>query len=154
MRKWGVRGGTTGGKGECVGNPKQPSMSEKDNVRYVRSLWAAIEEGGLEGALEMTEPGVEWKPHAAGGKVLTSEELLRFFHEFQGQRQLLEARPYSFDARGDIVLASGSFRLRGESLVEFQIHFVYEFEDGRLVRATTYASRREALTAAGIDANP
>jgi ketosteroid isomerase-like protein len=129
-------------------------MSEKDNVKFVRSLWAAIEEGGLEGALEMTEPGVEWRPHAAAGRVLTSEELLRFFREFQGERQLLEARPYSFESSGNLVLASGSFRLRGrDNLVEFQIHFVYEFENGRLMRGSTYASRREALAAAGMDAD-
>jgi ketosteroid isomerase-like protein len=96
----------------------------------------------------MTEPGVQWRPHAAGGRVLTSEELLQFFNDFQGERQLLEARPYSFHAEGDLVMASGSFRLRSsDRLTEFQIHFVYEFEDGRLVRATTYATRNEALAA-------
>jgi ketosteroid isomerase-like protein len=126
-------------------------MSEKQNVKFVRSLWAAIGEGGLEAALEMTAPEVEWKPHAAGGQVFTSEELLKFFREFQGERQLLEARPYSFQAHGDLVLASGSFRLRGsDRMAEFQIHFVYEFEEGRLLRATTYATRGEALTAMGV----
>jgi ketosteroid isomerase-like protein len=123
-------------------------MSEQDNVKFVRALWAAIADGGLEAALRRTEPGVEWRPHPAGGRVLTSEELLQFFSEFQGERQLLEARPYSFHAQGDLVLASGSFRLRSsDRLTEFQIHFVYEFEEGRLLRATTYATRNEALAA-------
>jgi ketosteroid isomerase-like protein len=123
-------------------------MSEQDNVKFVRALWAAIADGGLEAALRMTDPGVKWRPHAAGGRVLTSEELLQFFNDFQGERQLLEARPYSFHAQGDFVLASGSFRLRSSDLLtEFQIHFVYEFEEGRLVRATTYSTRNEALAA-------
>jgi ketosteroid isomerase-like protein len=126
-------------------------MSEEDNVRFVRALWAVIGDGGLEAALELTEPDVEWRPHAAGGRVLTSEELLEFFKTFQGERQLLEATPYSFEAHGDLVLASGSFRLRGsERMAEFQIHFVYEFDDGRLVRSTTYATRREAAAAIGL----
>jgi ketosteroid isomerase-like protein len=126
-------------------------MSREDNVRFVRALWAAIAEGGLEAALEMTDPSVEWRPHAAGGRVLTSKELLRFFEEFQGERQLLEATPYAFYAHGDLVLASGSFRLVGrESMAEFQIHFVYEFEEGRLVRAASYATRKEALAAMGL----
>ena len=126
-------------------------MSEQDNVRTVRALWAVIADGGLEAALEMTDPDVEWRPHAAGGRVLTSEELLRFFGEFQGERQLLEATPYAFYPHGDLVLASGSFRLMGsESMVEFQIHFVYEFEDGKLLRAATYATRKEALAAMGV----
>jgi ketosteroid isomerase-like protein len=126
-------------------------MSEKDNVRFVRTLWAAIAEGGLDGAIALTDPGVEWRPHAASGQVFTSEEILRFFEEFQGERQLLEAMPYSFHPHGNLVLASGSLRLRGrESMAEFQIHVVYEFEDGRLRRVTTYATRGEALTAMGI----
>lgn len=130
-------------------------MSEQDNVKLVRSLWAAIGEGGLEAALELTAPDVEWRPHQAGGQVLTSQELLRFFTEFQGERQLLEARPYSFHAHGDLVLASGSFRLRGsERMSEFQIHFVYEFEEGALRRATTFARRGEALEAMGLDEPP
>jgi ketosteroid isomerase-like protein len=131
-------------------------MSEQDNIKFVRALWAAIaEEGGLEPALRLTEPDMEWRPHAAGWRVLTSEELLRFYEEFQGERQLLEARPYSFHPQGDSVLASGSLRLSSsESMAEFQIHIVYEFEDGKLRRATTYATRNEALAAmnaAGAD---
>lgn len=126
-------------------------MSEQDNVKYVRALWAAIAEGGLEAALELTDPDVEWRPHAAGGQVLTSEQLLRFYNEFQGERQLLEATPYAFYSHGDLVLASGSFRLVGkERMAEFQIHFVYEFEGDRLVRAATYATRNEALAAMGL----
>jgi ketosteroid isomerase-like protein len=126
-------------------------MSEQDNVSFVRALWAVIADGGLEAALELTDPDVEWRPHAAGGAVLTSAELLRFFREFQGERQLLEATPYAFYPHGDLVLASGSFRLVGrDSMVEFQIHFVYEFSDGRLIRAASYATRAEALAAMGV----
>jgi ketosteroid isomerase-like protein len=130
-------------------------MSEKENIKFVRSLWTAIGEGGLEAALELTAPQVEWRPHAAGGRVLTSQELLQFYQDFQGERQLLEARPYSFHAHGDLVLASGSFRLRGsERMSEFQIHFVYEFEGSTLRRASTYATRGEALEAMGLDEAP
>jgi ketosteroid isomerase-like protein len=130
-------------------------MSEEDNVKFVRRLWAAIGEGGLEAALELTEPQVEWRPHPAGGRVFTSQELLQFYQDFQGERYLLEARPYSFHAHGDRVLASGSFRLRGrDQMAEFQIHFVYEFEDGTLLRAATYARRGEALQAIGLEELP
>ena len=126
-------------------------MSEESNIRFVRSIWEAIREGGIEAGLEQT-PGVEWRPHAAGGQVLTSEEALKFFAEFQGERELLEVVPYSYHAHGDYVLASGSFRLRGPGRIsEFQIHWVYEFEDDRLRRATSYATRAEALEAIGVD---
>jgi ketosteroid isomerase-like protein len=116
----------------------------------VRALWEAIREGGIEAALELA-PGVEWRPHAAGGRVLTSEELLRFFAEFQGERELLEVVPYSFHGHEGQVLASGSFRLRAPGRIsEFQIHFVYEFEEDRLVRGSTYATRAAALEAMGV----
>ena len=126
-------------------------MSEEDNIRFVRSLWAAIDEGGLEAALELTDPEVEWRPHAAGGRVLTSEELLRFFREFQGERQLLEARPYSFQSRAISCSRRGASACGAERMSEFQIHFVYEFEEGRLVRAT-YA--RETRGARGDGPRP
>jgi len=126
------------------------AMSEESNIRFVRGLWEAIREGGIESAFRLT-PGVEWTPHAAGGRVLTTEDLLRFFAEFQGERELLEVVPYSFHAHGNQVLASGSFRLRGPGRIsEFQIHFVYDFEDDRLVRASTYATRAAALEAIGV----
>ena len=126
-------------------------MPEERNIRFVRSIWEAIRESGIEAALEKT-PGVEWRPHAAGGLVLTTEEALKFFADFQGERELLEVVPYSYHAHGDFVLASGSFRLRGPGRIsEFQIHWVYEFEDDRLQRATSFATRAEALEAIGVD---
>ena len=126
-------------------------MSEESQIRFVRRIWEAIRESGIEAGLELT-PGVEWRPHAAGGQVLTSEEALSFMTEFQGERELLEVLPYSYHAWGDFVLASGSFRLRAPGRIsEFQIHWVYEFEDGKLRRAASYPTRAEALEAIGVD---
>ena len=122
-------------------------MSEQDNVKFVRALWAAIE-GGLEPALRLTEPGVEWRPHAAGGRVLTSEELLKFFDEFQGERQLLEARPYSFHARGDSCSPPGASGFAAAiSSPSSRSTSSTSSRQGKLVRATTYATRNEAVAA-------
>jgi hypothetical protein len=126
-------------------------MSEESQIRFVRRIWEAIREGGIEAGLELT-PGVEWRPHAAGGSVLTSEEALRFLSDFQGERELLDVLPYSYHSHERFVLASGSFRLRGPGRIsEFQIHWVYEFEDDKLRRATSYPTRAEALEAMGVD---
>jgi hypothetical protein len=43
-----------------------------DNVEFVRSLWEAVDDGGLEAALALTDPEVEWAPHPAGGQVLST----------------------------------------------------------------------------------
>jgi ketosteroid isomerase-like protein len=125
---------------------------QKRNLAFARRLWAAVNDGGLEAALKLTEPDVEWMPHLAGGRVLRSDELLAFFDEFRDDRQLLEATPYSFEAHDDKVLASGSFRLYGAGghIAELQIHFVYEFEQGRLVRASTFDTRSDALRSIGL----
>jgi ketosteroid isomerase-like protein len=123
-------------------------MSQESQVRLVRRLWEAVADGGLEAGLQLTDPDVEWVPHAAGGRVLTSQQLLDFYEEFQGERHIVEARLYSVGVEGDAVLASGSFRLKGGGgISDFQIHFVYEFADDRLVRGSTYPTRAEAMEA-------
>lgn len=124
-------------------------MPQTDSrVKLVRRLWEAVADNGLEAGFALTEPDMEWIPHAAGGRVLTSEELLAFFREFQGDQHIAEARLYSAEKAGEAILASGSFRLKGGGgISDFQIHIVYEFDDQRLVRATTYATQADARDA-------
>ena len=125
-------------------------MSEESQIRFVRRIWEAIRESGIEAGLELT-PGVEWRPHAAGGQVLTSEEALSFMTEFQGERELLEVcrTPTTRGATSCWRPAASGCALRRIS--EFQIHWVYEFEDGKLRRAASYPTRAEALEAIGVD---
>jgi ketosteroid isomerase-like protein len=123
----------------------------KENVEFVSELWSAVDNSGLEAALQLTDPDVQWRFHRAEGRVLSSRELLDFLDEFQGERQLVDATAYSIDAYGDFVLASGSFRLTGsQGLSEFQIHIVYEFANGKLVRVESYPSLKEAREALGL----
>ena len=120
----------------------------ESRVRLVRRLWEAVAERGLDAGIALTEPDMEWVPHTAGGRVLTSQELLAFFEEFQGEQHISEARLYSVEEEGDAIVASGSFRLKGGGgISDFQIHVVYEFEDERPVRASTYATKADALDA-------
>jgi hypothetical protein len=123
----------------------------EERVAYVRRLWDEIGASGLEGAIALTEPDVEWVPHRAEGRVLRSDELLALLSELDGGRKVVEATPYSIEQHGDAVLASGSFRLEGANgISEFQIHWLYEFADRRLLRASSYANRSDALQAAGV----
>ena len=120
----------------------------QSRVKLVRRLWEAVAESGLDAGIALTEPDMEWVPHTAGGRVLTSQELLAFFNEFQGEQHISEARLYSVEEEGDAIVASGSFRLKGGGgISDFQIHVVYEFEDERPVRASTYATKADALDA-------
>jgi ketosteroid isomerase-like protein len=130
---------------------EMPSRAEaqRNKIEFVRSLWEAADAGGLEAALALTDPEAEWAPHPAGGRVLSTAELLSFLEQYRGERELLRATPYAISAHGDRVLASGSFRLHGPDgrISEIQIHWVSEFEDGRFVRARSYPSEAEALAA-------
>jgi ketosteroid isomerase-like protein len=85
--------------------------------------------------------------------VLSTQELLDFFNQYREQQELLKATPYSIRGHGDKVLASGSFRLHGKGgrISEFQIHWVSEFENGRLVRARSFASEQDALRSIGLE---
>ena len=126
-----------------------PAEAPRDKIEFVRSLWEAADAGGLEAALALTDPEAEWAPHPAGGRVLSTAELLSFLEHYRGERELLRATPYAISAHGDTILASGSFRLHGRDgrISEIQIHWVSEFEDGRFVRACSYPSEAEALRA-------
>jgi ketosteroid isomerase-like protein len=124
-----------------------------ENVEFIQRMWTAVNEGGVEAALELTDPDVEWAPHPAGGQVLSTQELLAFFNQYRDQQEVLKATPYSIRGHGNKVLASGSFRLHGQGgrISEFQIHWVSEFEDGRLVRARSFASEQDALRSIGLE---
>ena len=115
-------------------------------------MWSAADEGGLDAAVKLTEPDVEWVPHQAGGRVLRSDEVLELFETLQRDSELAAATLYSIERHGDFILASGSFRLReGNSLSEFQVHWVYTFRDGALIRAASYAARVDAFRALGLE---
>jgi ketosteroid isomerase-like protein len=125
---------------------------QEQNIEVVQALWTAIEQGGIEAALDIADPDVEWVPHFGAGQAFRTDELVAFLREFQGERHVLVGLPYWIRANGDLVLASGTFRLRspGGDLHDFQIHWLYEFSDGRLVRGRSFASLPEALEAFGM----
>jgi hypothetical protein len=56
--------------------------------------------------------------------------------------------PYDFEERNDFVLVPGTIRVQTErSMAEFQVHLVYELQDGLVVRARSFSDRPAALAA-------
>lgn len=119
-----------------------------ENVEFVRRLWEAANEGGLEAVVRLTDANAKWVPHQAGGRVLSTADVLELFERLPREGELESATLYSVESHGDSVIASGSFRMReGGALVEFQVHWLYEFGEEGLVQATSYPARVDALAA-------
>lgn len=123
-----------------------------DNVELVRQLWSAFERGGLEAALEIADPDVEWEPYGGGGKVYRGHDGLRaYMEERRARNEEADGRLYSAFAKGDFVVARGEVQIRGEhGIVTMQPGWLYEFHDGKLVRFRGFPTQEAALRAAGL----
>lgn len=123
-----------------------------DNVELVRQLWSAFERGGMEAVLEIADDDVEWSPYGAGGVVYRGHDGLRAYMEERRERgEEADARLYSAFAKGDFVVARGEVRIRGEhGLVTMQPGWLYEFDEGRLVRFRGFPTQEAAMRAAGL----
>jgi ketosteroid isomerase-like protein len=124
-------------------------VDEGGNVERVRRLWEAWAHGGIDEVLEIVDPDVEWRPYGAHGRVLHGAGDLRdYMAEFSKRGEDVEAEVYSYEDHGDLVLATGHVRHRSaRGMTDTQLHWLYRFSDGRLVRFDAYTSRDEALAA-------
>jgi hypothetical protein len=122
---------------------------EERNIEFVRSLWAATHRDGIRAALSIVDPDIEWSLYFVPGRVFRTDELREFLVKLQGERQLLAAHAFRFRSRENLVLASGSFRWGSVDggLSDFQGHWLYEFDDGRLLRGASFRSLGEAVVA-------
>src|SRR5918911_5009846 len=123
-----------------------------DNVELVRRLWDAFERGGIEAVLEIADPDVEWEPYGGGGIVYRGHDGLRAYMESRRSRdEEADARLYSAFARGEAVVARGEVRIKGpQGIVTMQPGWLYEFNDGKLVRFRGFPTQEAALRAAGF----
>jgi ketosteroid isomerase-like protein len=123
-----------------------------DNVELVRRLWNAFEQGGIEAALEIADPDVEWEPYGGGGVIYSGHAGLRAYMEERRSRgERTDARLYSAFAKGDFVVARGEVRIQGEhGIVTMQPGWLYEFREGRLLRFRGFPTQEAALRAAGL----
>jgi anti-sigma B factor antagonist len=118
-------------------------------VDTVRRLFAAHAEGGLEAVLAVSGDDVVWQPHLVGGRVLRgSDELRAALAGLAARGVEYEPRLLDLERRDDAVLAHGTLVVRGpDGVREDEVHWLFHFRDGRLVRMTSYAERADALAA-------
>ena len=111
----------------------------------VRKLWTAYREGGVEVALPLLDPDVEFV--AVDGTSYDGHDgVRRFFKAFDEQGQTFEASPYSFEGQGEAVLVAGHRRIRSANGTSgAYLYFVHMIRDGLIVRLSAHATRSGAL---------
>ena len=104
-----------------------------DPLAYVRDLWSQYASDGPE-AVRDTLDEVAFEPLAFG----------------RPQTREVSASVHHYEVFGECVVAHGSLRIyRDHGLVDLQPSWVFFFTGGRLVRASGFMTREEALSAVG-----
>lgn len=111
----------------------------------VRRLWTAYREGGVEAALPLLDPAVEFVS-VDGTSYEGHDGVRRFFKSFDDQGQTFEASPYSFEGQGDAVLVAGHRRIRSaHGTSGAYLYFVHVIREGLITRLSAHATRDAAL---------
>jgi uncharacterized protein len=130
----------------------------QENVEIVRSGYEAFARGDVDSVLDRLDPEVDWHPAIGplvGVESVRGREAMRRFLTrdlFDGFDQF-RAEPLSFEDLGDFVLVMGRYIGRGESSgieMDQRVATLYELRDGKTVTMRDYATREEALEAAGL----
>src|SRR4051812_31916258 len=132
-------------------------MSE-ENVENVRGGYEAFARGDLDSVLDRLDPDVDWYPAIApilGVETLRGKEAVRRFFTrdlFEGFDEF-RAEPLSIEDFGDFVVVMVRYTGRGDtSGLEINQTFatLYELRNGKTLTMRDYATRDEALEAAGL----
>lgn len=111
----------------------------------VRRMWTAYREGGVEAALPLLQPDVEFVA-VDGTDYPGHDGVRRFFDAFDEQGQTFEASPYSFEGQGEAVLVAGHRRIRSaDGTSGAYLYFVHVIRDGLIARLSAHATREAAL---------
>jgi ketosteroid isomerase-like protein len=122
-------------------------VSDVDYEDRVRRMWAAFERDGVPGLRPFVDDDVEWTPSNGAGTLRGLAALEEHWRDHGGKQSVI---PHAWERHGECVLVTGSMRVfRDGGFVDTQPSWVYFFRGERLVRATAFASREDALAAIG-----
>jgi ketosteroid isomerase-like protein len=111
----------------------------------VREMWTAYREGGVETALPLLDPDVEFVS-VDGTTYAGHDGVRRFFKSFDDQGQTFEASPYSFEGQGEAVLVAGHRRIHSAGRTSgAYLYFVHVIDNGTITRLSAHATREAAL---------
>jgi ketosteroid isomerase-like protein len=118
-----------------------------DNLALARQAFDWFLAHDMDAFLSVLDPDVEAHPSIDGAPFLHGrDEVARWWSQFTDLDGEIEVRPLDFEARGDCVIVRGYLRRReGRALAESQVHWLYEFRDGLIVRMESHPTRQSAL---------
>ena len=117
------------------------------NLALARQILSRFIEHDMESFVSMLHADVEAHPSIDGGPVLHGREAVTsWWAQYASMDGDIEVRPLEFETRGDCVIVRGYLRRReGRTLAESQVHWLYEFRDGLVVRMESHPTRQSAL---------
>jgi ketosteroid isomerase-like protein len=130
----------------------------QENVEILRGGFEAFAQGDVEAVLDRLDPDIEWSAAIApilGVTTVHGKAALRKFlvQDLRDGFEDFRAEPLSFEDHGDTVLVLTRYSGRGTaSGVEIgqTFHSIYVFRNGTIVKMRDYATKTEALEAAGL----
>ena len=116
-----------------------------ERLEAVRELWGTYREKGVEPAIALLDPEVEFVDHE--GRVFAGHDGVRgFFAEFERRGEVFIASPYSFELHEPDLLVIGHRRIRTDEGVRGDyLYFVHSCRDGRVSRIAAHTTREAAL---------
>jgi ketosteroid isomerase-like protein len=120
-----------------------------DNLALARQAFDSFIRHDMDSFLSVLHPDVEAHPSIDGAPRLHGrDEVARWWSQFGALDGDIEVRPLDFEPRGDCVIVRGYLRRReGRALAESEVHWLYEFRDGLIVRMESHPTRPSALAA-------
>jgi ketosteroid isomerase-like protein len=130
----------------------------QENVEIVRRGYEAFARGDVDGVLDVMDPDIEWAPAIApllGVEPVRGKDALRRFltHDLAEGFDDFEAKPLLIEDLGDKVLVNISYSARGRASgvpVSLEIFSLLSLRAGKTVSFRDYATKDEALEAAGL----
>jgi ketosteroid isomerase-like protein len=116
-----------------------------ERLEAVRELWGTYREKGVEPAIALLDPEVEFVDHE--GRAFRGHDGVRsFFAEFEQRGEVFMASPYSFELHDPDLLVIGHRRIRTKDQMRGDyLFFVHSFRDGRVSRIAAHSSKEAAL---------
>ena len=117
-----------------------------ERLDAVRRLWATYREEGVDPAIALLDPEVEFVDHR--GRTFSGHHGVReFFDEFAERGQQFMASPYTFELHEPDLIVIGHRRIRSEDgdLRGEYLYFVHSCRDGRVCRISAHTEKEAAL---------